>query len=141
MASAAVADGNDGEAAGDLHHVQAPGLDLRVVRTGACVRVVVQGELDSHNSRHLEVVGLGALDLEGVDRLVLDCAGVTLAGSSGLGAVLELARAAASQATRLQVEQPSHVVLRILDLAGLGAMVAGPSTPPPPGGLRQRRTG
>ena len=107
-----------------LAEVQVSGLTLRAERSGATVRVEVGGDLDPHNSRYLELVGHDALDRDGVRLLVLACAGVTFVGSNGLSALIELSRAADARAARLQIDRPSLVLLRLLDLAGLQRLLA-----------------
>lgn len=105
--------------------MDASGLGLRVDRTGSTVRVVAEGDLDAHSSRYLERVGVEALDQDGVDLLVLDGAAVTHVGSHGLATLIELSRVAHDQNARFHVENPSRVLSRLINLAGLNRLVAG----------------
>ena len=109
---------------GALAEVRVSGLTLRAERSGATVRIEVGGDLDPHNSRYLELVGHDALDRDGVRLLVLACTGVTFVGSNGLSALIELSRAADARAARLQIDRPSLVLRRLLDLAGLQRLLA-----------------
>ena len=104
--------------------VRVPGLELLLVRHGAVAQITVVGELDAHNSRSLELLGVEALEVRDVRLVVLDCSAVSHVSSDGLGALLELSRLADALAVRFEVERPSRLLLRLLDLAGLHRLLS-----------------
>jgi anti-anti-sigma factor len=99
------------------------GLELRTERRGSTVVIGLGGELDAHNSRTLELLGMELLAGDGVTSLVIDGARVVHVGASGLAAILELRRLADERAVRLRVVHPSRVLGRLMRLAGLEQLV------------------
>ena len=109
--------------------VRVSGLELHLARRGAAAQITVVGELDAHNSRSLELLGVEALEVPDLRVVVLDCSAVTHVSSDGLGALLELSRLADSLAVRFEVERPSRLLHRLLDLAGLHRLLSAGARP------------
>lgn len=100
--------------------IRAPGLVLRAESCLGRARIVIQGELDAHSSRSLELLGAALLSEVAAGRaLELDCAEVRHLGSDGLAAIMEVARAADAMARSCEIVRPSRQVRRLLELAGL----------------------
>jgi anti-sigma B factor antagonist len=77
----------------------------------------VAGELDLTARETLTDALLERVGDPGVDRLVVDMAGVTFCDSSGLGALLDVRRAAADAEVDMVLRAVSRQVARLLDLA------------------------
>lgn len=88
---------------------------LRVAFTGGVL--VVCGELDAHTS------GLLAVHLDplpaGAGEVVVDLSGVEFIDSSGLRLLVATHQQATEAGRRLVLRDPSKVVERLLDIAGL----------------------
>lgn len=117
-------------------------MDLRSERQAATTVIHIDGELDPHNSRSLELYAAEVLDEEGLEVLAVDCSGVTHLGSHGLAALVEVARVAADRSATVQIVRPSPVVVRLVELAGLHRLLASADPPAQPSvGLRTGATG
>jgi anti-sigma B factor antagonist len=66
-------------------------LTLNATRIGSAAVVTVAGELDLHTARKLMSVVDETLEWPGLAAVVIDLAGVSFLGSSGLGTLAELA--------------------------------------------------
>ena len=90
-------------------------IDMRA--DGGVLVARVAGELDlTARDTLTESLQAGVADPD-VDRLVVDMAGVTFCDSSGLGALLDVRRAAAEADVDMVLRDVSRQVSRLLDLA------------------------
>jgi anti-anti-sigma factor len=89
------------------------------VRTGEVRAVAVRGEVDLATATDLESVVRAALE-EAPDGVVLDLAQLTFIDSSGLRALVALAKDAESRGTTLSLRNLPRHAQRVLELTGLG---------------------
>ncbi len=89
------------------------------VRTGEVRAVTVRGEVDLATATDLESVVRTALE-EAPDGVVLDLAQLTFIDSSGLRALVALAKDAESLGTSLALRNLPRHAQRVLELTGLG---------------------
>jgi stage II sporulation protein AA (anti-sigma F factor antagonist) len=81
--------------------------------------IVVVGELDAFTSPQLDDA-IDGLDVVG-SAVVIDLAGVTFIDSSALQVLVAHHRRLATGERRLELRNPSDVVIRLLDVSGLAA--------------------
>jgi anti-anti-sigma factor len=89
------------------------------VRLGEARTVMVRGEVDLATASELESLVRSAL-AEAPDGVVLDLAQLTFIDSSGLRALVALAKDAASRNSSLALRNLPRHAQRVLDLTGLG---------------------
>jgi anti-sigma B factor antagonist len=91
-------------------------FDIDVTTEGDTIMATLAGELDL-TAREAVVEALGtSLSRDAVSRLVVDMSGVTFCDSSGLGAQLDVRRAAADAGVAMVLRAVSRQVARLLDL-------------------------
>ncbi|GAB7005204.1 hypothetical protein JCM18899A_26770 [Nocardioides sp. AN3] len=96
-------------------------MDLSITRKDGKLALVGSVDLVSRQS----LVDAGKEVLDDGEPLALDLAGVDFMDSVGIGALVELSKAAASRGQRFTVAEVSPVVGRILQVTGLdGAWTA-----------------
>jgi anti-anti-sigma factor len=89
------------------------------VRAGELRTVTVRGEVDLATASELESLVRSAL-AEAPDGVVLDLAQLTFIDSSGLRALVALAKDAESRGTSLALRNLPRHAQRVLELTGLG---------------------
>jgi anti-anti-sigma factor len=89
------------------------------VRTGEPRNIAVRGEVDLATASELEAVVRSALE-EAADGVVLDLAQLTFIDSSGLRALVALAKDAESRRKSLALRNLPRHAQRVLELTGLG---------------------
>jgi anti-anti-sigma factor len=92
--------------------------DLDIIRAGA--GWIVSGELDTRTASSLARALSADPDDDGTWHL--DVAGVTFIDSSGLGALVALAREAAERGGSLRLDHPSTSVTRLLGITKMNEM-------------------
>ena len=98
-------------------------LVVDVSRDGGTTVVVAHGEVDAATSDHLERA-LAALAVDGGDgEVVVELGAVTFMDSSGLRALLTGKRAVEDAGLSLRVGTASAPVRRVLEIAGLAAVL------------------
>ena len=82
-----------------------------------CVSIRVKGELDMAATPTLTqaIVGTGH-----VPHIRLDLSGVTFLDSSAIGALVASGREVGERGSRLQIGPRSDIVMRVLEITGLG---------------------
>lgn len=92
------------------------------VRTGATTTIVLTGDLDPATAPRLQA----AIDdhADGAQAIVLDLAGVSFLDSSGLRVLVAANEALRGRGIALTLRSPSDNVRRLLDLTGLGEIIA-----------------
>jgi anti-sigma B factor antagonist len=81
----------------------------------------VGGELDLNARTQVTEAVVAKLQNGGVGRLVMDLGGVTFCDSSGLGALLDIRRAAGEAGVDMLLRTVSRPVSRLLDLTDVDA--------------------
>lgn len=97
-------------------------LDMNLAVAGARATIELVGDLDVAGAGRLRELGSSALSTDGVERLVLDMAGVIFVDSSGLGALIHLRSAAEAEGAVLILSGRSPTVRRVFELAGLARL-------------------
>ena len=97
-------------------------LTVRLVIDGAQSVVAVRGEIDLATAPLLEASANVAID-QGCTQVVFDASGVDFMDCSGLRSVLGLAERLGRRGGALVIRSPSAQVTRLLDLAGVDAVV------------------
>jgi anti-sigma B factor antagonist len=95
-------------------------LSVSVRRTGACVTVRVDGELEIVTAYQLESHVLS--EVGNGDVVTLDLAGVEFMDSSGLRALLRLRQAAVRTGWELRLARIHPTVARMLTMVGAGRL-------------------
>jgi anti-sigma B factor antagonist len=98
--------------------LQQPGLTVTYSTDGECV-LSVAGELDVATSPALRDAFTKLLDGDDLDDVVLDASGLSFVDSSGLAVLLLGAREWPAHGRRLVLRDPSPMLSRLLDLAGV----------------------
>ena len=113
-------------------------FELRTATRDGTLEVILGGEIDMGAAFRLESSFDAALAAEGVGSAVLDLGDVTFIDSAGLGALRSMQDRAGQRGVEFSVRRVSDSVQRILDVAGVSAVI-GESTSvprrriPPPG--------
>ena len=94
-----------------------PTFDIDVSTDDGIVVARLAGELDLMASGRVTETVTSALASTDAARVVLDMGGVTFCDSSGLGALLDVRRAAADRDVPLVLRDVTRQVARLLDLA------------------------
>lgn len=103
------------------HH---PGdFELRTATTDGTLEVILGGEIDMGAAFRLESSFDAALAAEGLGSAVLDLADVTFIDSAGLGALRSMQDRAGQRGVEFSVRRVSDPVQRILDVAGVSAVL------------------
>ncbi len=95
-----------------------------------CLELAVQGRLDGYWAQHL-TAAIDDVMREGIHRARLNLAQTTYISSAGIGAVVQGYKQFAAVAGWLAVVEPSAAVRQVLELAGLGQLLAAQSAPAP----------
>lgn len=98
-------------------------LDL-TVDTGSTSTIALVGELDPATAPQLDDAIEQVLTEENVERLVLDLSGLTFLDSSGLRVFVTAREAVTSRGGELSLRRPSANTQRLLDITGLGEIIA-----------------
>lgn len=93
----------------------ADGLEIEVVTAGPPAVVVVRGEIDVATSPDLDAI-IGSLTAGDV---ILDLAGVSFMGSSGLASLLRADRHSIGLGGKLALRAPSQPVRDVLEMTRL----------------------
>jgi anti-sigma B factor antagonist len=91
----------------------------RVVDDEGRPALQVVGAIDVQSRDELITAGQSQVASPSEDALVLDLSGVTFMDSTGIGALVELAREAADAHRDFIISRPSKRVIRVLELTGL----------------------
>ena len=98
--------------------MQQPGLTVTYSTEPECV-LSVAGELDVATAPALRKAFTDLLEGEKVPDVVLEASGLSFVDSSGLAVLLLGAREWPARGSRLVLRQPSPMLSRLLDLAGV----------------------
>jgi anti-sigma B factor antagonist len=93
--------------------------DVDLVHLDGIVVVRLAGEIDVDAAGSILTVIAPMLEGSGRQPLILDMSEVTFLDSSGISCLLRLNRAAETALTEMRIRNPSPVVSRVLDIAGL----------------------
>jgi anti-sigma B factor antagonist len=91
-------------------------FDIDVTTEGDTIMATLAGELDLTAREAVVEALFQSLSQDAVSRLVVDMSGVTFCDSSGLGALLDVRRAAADAGVAMVLRAVSRQVARLLDL-------------------------
>lgn len=94
------------------------------VETGPTTTIVLVGDLDPATAPQLEAAVAEAAAADGVDQVVLDLAGLTFIDSSGMRVFVLAREDLTSRGRGLQLRNPSANTRRLLDITGLGEIIA-----------------
>src|SRR5664279_3152063 len=95
-------------------------LTIATAVTGAGRHTIsLGGAIDLQSRADLVAAGHAALAAASCSAVVLNLAAVTFIDSTGIGAIVELARDAAETGVGVALQDPSARVMRILQLTGL----------------------
>jgi RNA polymerase sigma-B factor len=100
------------------------GMELRVVRDGDTVTLVVRGEVDRDTAGRLRTSLRHAISLVGAGRLVIDLSAVPLVDAAGVTALLDGASAAETAEVELTLIGAQPFVARVLGFSGLQPLLA-----------------
>lgn len=89
---------------------------------GACITVLVSGEIDITNADELAETLTHATSGAPVD-LVVDLAGVTFFGSAGVRCLVQVNSWARDAGVSFRVARPSAIVERVVELTGVGQVL------------------
>ena len=98
-------------------------LDLQVT-DGAIATIHLSGELDPATAPKLDEEIDRLLSKGPVERLVLDLSGLTFLDSSGLRVFVTARESLSARGGELALRDPSANTLRLLDVTGLGEIIA-----------------
>lgn len=98
-------------------------LDL-TVEPGPTTTIALAGELDPATAPQLDQAIQTATEIEGLQRLVLDLAGLTFIDSSGLRVFVTARQSLTDSGGELVLRSPSTTVRRLLDITGLGEVLS-----------------
>ena len=87
------------------------------------ILVEVRGELDASNSSGVRSVLIGMLARTA--HVVVDLQRLRFVDSSGLGALLQVAKTARRSSVRFEVVRPSAEAQRLIALTGMGELLGG----------------
>lgn len=90
-----------------------PGAQISITSTDS--GIAVSGDIDAHTAPDVAA----AISKSSVDRLVIDLAGVDFVDSSGLRVFIEAHQTRGDEGRSLVLANPSPVVRRLLDIAGV----------------------
>jgi anti-sigma B factor antagonist len=96
-------------------------FDIDVAADGDELVARVSGELDLSARPYVTETVAAKLRDGGIERLVVDLAGVTFCDSSGLGALLDIRRAAGDAGVDMVLRAVPRPVSRLLDLTDVDA--------------------
>ena len=102
-----------------------PGFDIEIsADRPAALTVRLSGELDLAARPVVNEQVTGALVEEAtIERVVVDLGGVKFCDSSGLGALLDIRRAAEKFGAAIVLRAPSVGMARVLDIAGIDELL------------------
>ena len=98
-------------------------LDLSV-DPGPTTTITLVGELDPATAPQLDAAVDQVLQREGLERVVLDLAGLTFLDSSGLRVFVTAREALSTRGAELVLSRPSANTQRLLDITGLGEIIS-----------------
>jgi len=99
-------------------------LDVTVDRGATSTTILLAGDLDPATAPTLAAAIDEVVADPTVDALVLDLAGLAFVDSSGLRAFVTAREALADRGTGLVLRNPSPNTRRLLDITGLGEIIA-----------------
>jgi anti-sigma B factor antagonist len=108
--------------------------DHTITRVGDTCTVSLFGEIDMSCSDELIILLTTAVQGRSADAIHVDLADVGFMDSSGIHALLTGHRAAKAAGLRLMVVRPQHHVRRVLEIAGVLAILTGEDAVGSPGG-------
>ena len=91
---------------------------------GPTTTIVLAGDLDPATAPQLEAAVTAAAAADGVDQVVLDLGGLSFVDSSGLRVFVLAREDLTSRGRGLQLRNPSPNTRRLLDITGLGEIIA-----------------
>lgn len=101
--------------------------------TGVVTRLSLTGELDLSTADELVTQGARHLDNPDTWHVIVDLAGVSFVGSSGLTALITLRRRADAHGKLFSVENARSVVAHVIEVTGLTRYLTDPTYHPPAG--------
>jgi anti-sigma B factor antagonist len=104
-------------------------LDVEVQTQGGQMLLVLHGELDLGNESQLHDVVMAQLAAHDPTKLRLDLADISFLDSSGINALLDIRKYAASHGIGVEIVAVSHRVARILTIVGLADSFGIPADP------------
>lgn len=104
-------------------------LDVEVQTHGGQMLLVLHGELDLGNEAQLHDVVMAQLSAHNPTTLRLDLADITFLDSSGINALLDIRKYAASHGIDVEFVAVSRRVARILTIVGLAESFGIPPDP------------
>ena len=101
------------------------GFDIEIITDPPAVLTVrLSGELDlAARPLVAEQVAGALVDNTDIERVAVDLGGVKFCDSSGLGALLDIRRAAETSGATIVLRAPSAGVARVLDIAGIDELL------------------
>src|SRR5574341_611498 len=106
-------------------------MTITRIEPGGCPELLVAGRLDSYWARYLSDA-IDELMREGIHQARLNLSETTYISSAGIRALLQGFQQFSTLGGSLLVVEPSPAVRQVLDLAGLGALLAAPAAPEKP---------
>ncbi len=103
---------------------EAQQLSVEMTTDTPTARVTLSGEFDLDGAPQVQST-LSSLAGQGITSVVVDVAGLTFVDSTGLRAILAGREKLQAAGATLVLEGASGVVERVLDMTGLGGLLAG----------------
>jgi RNA polymerase sigma-B factor len=100
------------------------GMEVKIVRTGGALTLLVRGEVDRDTSGRLRTTLRNSVAVAGTDRLVVDLTAVPLVDAAGVAALLDAASVAALADVGLTLVGAQPIVARVLSVSGLQNLLA-----------------
>jgi len=92
---------------------------LNFEKQGNILIATLSGELDHNSAEEVRVRIDDRIDMDNIEKVILDFSGVTFMDSSGIGAVLGRYKKLSNKGGALCIAEPNKNVNRIFELAGL----------------------
>ncbi|MFI7540654.1 SigB/SigF/SigG family RNA polymerase sigma factor [Actinoplanes sp. NPDC049599] len=102
------------------------GMEVRIVRAGGALTVLVRGEVDRDTAGRFRTTLRQSVSVAGADRLVVDLSAVPLVDAAGVTALLDAAAAAAAAEVELSLVGAQPLVARVLGVSGLQSLLQPP---------------
>ena len=97
--------------------------EIKSVMRGRTMIVMIEGDVDHHNSRQIRSKIDTKIFVQRPDELILDLSRVSFMDSSGLGLILGRYAKAVELGIAFKVANPTPQIRRILDLAGTERLI------------------
>ena len=97
--------------------------EIKSVMHGRTMTVMIEGDVDHHNSRQIRSRIDTKIFVQRPDELILDLSKVSFMDSSGLGLILGRYTKATELGIAFKVANPTPQIRRILDLAGTERLI------------------